>query len=171
MTTVGGIEQTPRVEIPQPRLSPDGKPLTRIEQVVVGVDGSDGSVHALVWALRHAREKDHRVLVVTAWPLRHRAFVHEVPGHFNDARWEASEAQVRTIARARSLVEDAPHIESVLVNAPMVEAIIAVAGPERLVVLGTDRRELSAAAPDSLTHRAQDGAGGPVLLIRPPTSA
>lgn len=137
--------------------------------VVVGVDGSERSVLALAWALRHAVEEDLEVLVVTAWPLGRRPFVHEAPGHFNEARWEARETQARAIAQARSLVQDAPRIDAVLVNAPMLEAILALCSPDRLVVLGTDRTDAdSSPTGDSLTERAQRAARGPVLLVPAP---
>lgn len=172
MTVDQPPEQARRLAVPPPRVSPEGHPVSP-DLVVVGVDGSERSVEALVWALQHAAKEHLPVLVVTAWPLRHRAFVHEVPGHFNDARWEASEAQARAIAQARSLVARAPRIESSLVNAPMLQAILALARPERLVVLGTDRDEprtdgADVAGTASLTSQAQRAATGPVLLVPRP---
>jgi len=138
------------------------------ELIVVGVDGSPRSVDALVWALRHALEEDRPVLVATAWPLKHRAFVREVPGHFNDARWEAREAQARAIAKARSLVADAPQVETALVNASLLEAIIALATPDRLVVLGTDRTEQDGPGLSSRSRHA--AAPGPVLVVPAPAA-
>lgn len=154
--------------VPQPRTAPAEDDVSRGDLIVVGVDGSDRSVDALVWALRLAQEEDRPVLVVTAWPLRQRVFVHEIPGHFNEARWEAREAQARVIARARSLVADAPRIESTLVNAPVLGAIVALAAPHRLVVLGTDRTGQRPSSSSSITARAQVDATGPILLVPPP---
>jgi len=156
--------------VPQPRTAPADDEASRGELIVVGVDGSDRSVDALVWALRLADQDERPVLVVTAWPLQHRVFVHEIPGHFNEARWEAREAQARVIARARSLVADAPRVESTLVNAPVLAAIVALAAPHRLVVLGTDRTEQRPSSARSITARAQVDATGPVLLVPLPVA-
>lgn len=40
-----------------------------IERIVVGVDGSDSSKHALQWAYEEAAHHDATVTVVTAWHL------------------------------------------------------------------------------------------------------
>lgn len=158
------IPRPAQVRVPEPR------PPAEVDTgpVVVGVDGSAASVAALVWALRHAAADNRLVMVVTAWPLRSRVFVHEVPGHFNDARAEAGQAQARAVAHALSLVDPAPPVECLLVNAPVLDAVVAAAGRDVLVVLGTDRTEPAeepAGRGPALTARAQDLADGPVLLV------
>lgn len=135
--------------------------------VVVGVDGSDNSVAALVWAMKQAVLEQCGLLVLTAWPLGRRPFVREAPGHFNEARWEAREAQARAIAHARSIVEEVPPLECELVNASTLDAVLAAASPDTLIVLGTDRHD-GDAEPDpstSLTARAQQAATCPVILV------
>lgn len=147
--------------------------------VVACVDGSASSVAALVWAFKYALGEGCGLLVLTAWPLGRRPFVREVPGHFNEARWEAQEAQARTIAHARSMVDEVPPIETELVNAAALDAVVAAAVDGNLVVLGTDRSPDDAALPAgtaSLTVRAEQEATGPVILVpvagsRPPYAA
>ncbi len=41
--------------------------MSRWTEIVVGVDGSEGSRRALRWAYEEAREHDAKLLVVTAW--------------------------------------------------------------------------------------------------------
>jgi len=147
--------------------------------VVACVDGSASSVAALVWAFRYALGEGCGLLVLTAWPLGRRPFVREVPGHFNEARWEAQEAQARTLAHARSMVDEVPPIETELVNATALDAVLAAAAHGNLVVLGTDRLPDDAApsaGTTSLTALAEHDATGPIILVpvagsRPPYAA
>lgn len=136
--------------------------------VVACVDGSARSVDALVWAIKYALAEGCGLLVLTAWPLGRRPFVREVPGHFNEARWEAQEAQARTLAHARSMVDAVPPIETELVNANALDAILATAENGNLVVLGTDRLTDDAppsAGSTSLTARVERRSSAPVVLI------
>ncbi len=43
------------------------KETSRKERIVVGVDGSDGSIDALIWATQEAKLRDAELHVVTAW--------------------------------------------------------------------------------------------------------
>lgn len=163
-----------RAGFPTPR-PPQDVPARPRELVVVGVDGSAGSVAALAWAMKHALQERCGLLVLTAWPLGRRTFVREVPGHFNEARWEAREAQARSIAHARSIVDAVPDVETALTNAPALDALLEAAGQGHLVVLGTDRRlddEQGHGRTASLTQRVQQDAACPVILVpaepRPP---
>lgn len=127
--------------VPRPRRSApetlDGR-LDR-ERVVVGVDGSAASVQALTWALHYAAENGATVEVVTAWPVGAPVFVREVPGHFSEARWTASQAQARAIAHALSLVGEETSYTKRLENAGVVQALLEAAKAGDLIVLGTDR--------------------------------
>lgn len=150
--------------VPDPRVAPGGVR----EHLLVGVDGSAASVGALVWALQRAVENDSTVEVVTAWPLGGAVFVHEVPGHFCEARWNAVQAQAQAVAHAQSLVEAAPPYVSRLENAPALDALVEAAARGTLVVLGTDRGQqdpLEVGAKVPLTVRVQRLAACPVVLI------
>lgn len=122
-------------KFPEPR-RPAEK--TRAGVVCVGVDGSEPSVQALIWALRYAQEHDAEVEIVTAWPLHSPVFVREVPGHFNESRWQAVQAQARAVAMARAYVDDAPAHSVRLVNSPALDALLKSSGPATVLVLGTD---------------------------------
>ena len=103
---------------------------------LVAVDGTDASVSALVWSLRHAAEHDMRVEVLTAWPPQHAPLVREVPGHFCAPRWSARAAQAEVVRRAVDTVPDAPRVETTLENADAAAAIVRASAHHDLVVLG-----------------------------------
>lgn len=162
--------RTRRAGFPTPR-PPEDLRAHPLELVVVGVDGSASSVSALVWAMKHALQQRCGLLVLTAWPLGRRPFVREAPGHFNEARWEAREAQARSIAHARSIVDAVPEVETALANASALDALVAAAGLGNLVVLGTDCREDGGGRPlrtPSLTVQVQQNAPCPVILVPAP---
>ena len=157
-------------------MNPDPPPIPRargsVEQtrppqlVVVGVDGSEASVRALVWALRYAAEHIAVVEVITAWPLHAAAFIGEAPGHFNEARWQAVQAQARVIAHATSLVAEAPPHTARVENARPLDALIRAAEQASLLVLGTDREDGPGAGSwASFTVRAQHAAPCRVILV------
>jgi hypothetical protein len=151
---------------PIPRARVSVEQIRQAQLVVVGVDGSEASVRALVWALRYAAENDAVVEVVTAWPMHAAAFIGEVPGHFNEARWQAVQAQARVIAHATSLVSESPPHTARVENARALDALIRAAQPASLLVLGTDREDCSGAGSwASFTVRAQHAAPCPVILV------
>ena len=105
---------------------------------LVAVDGTAAGVDALVWALRHAADHDTRVDVLTVWPDPRSVFVHEVPGHFCAARWDAVVAQEDTIRQAADVVSTAPIGSVSLENADVAEAIVRASASHDLVVLGSE---------------------------------
>lgn len=134
--------------------------------LAVGVDGSEASVAALEWALRFASEVGAQVDVLTAWPVHAPVFVSEVPGHFSEARWHAVQIQAEAIARATSLVPEAPVIVSRIENATPLEALVRVSRLDSILVLGTDRTpDGGAGAWTSLTVRVRHTAKCPVVLV------
>jgi hypothetical protein len=148
---------------------------------VVAVDGSEASVRALIWGLRHAAEHGLTVEVLTAWPV-HGAMVHDVPGHFNDARWHAREVQAAAMAKALAVVEHAPPYNLSVANATAADALIRAAAQAALLVLGSDEPpsdeppsdEPPSAAPPRvgnqrtrLTEQVRRLAVGRVVVVRP----
>ncbi|MCW2736802.1 universal stress protein [Nocardioides sp.] len=124
---------TPTRSAPSPSEPPDG---SRVRTCLVAVDGSDASVHALVWSLRHATRHGMRVEVLTVWPAHHSVLVHEVPGHFCAPRWSARAAQQDAISSALDTVPEAQVSSSTLENADTAEAIVRASARHDLVVLG-----------------------------------
>jgi hypothetical protein len=125
-----------RRTVPEPR--PGSVPHATNDLVVAAVDGSEASVRALVWALRHAAERGLRVEALTTWPLHGSVFVREVAGHFCEPRWHAREIQAQAVARALAQVEDAPVYDLRVVNAPLVDALTRARRRATLVVMGSD---------------------------------
>ena len=92
---------------------------------------------ALVWALRRAVANGVDVEVVTVWPAWHTVFIHEVPGHFCDARKVAEQAQSRAIELASSELDELPPVTRRLENAGVAEALLAASVDAALLVLGS----------------------------------
>lgn len=111
----------------------------RHADVVVGVDGSEPSIRALIWALRAAHQHDWSLEVVTAWPEADSLLVHDVPGHFSAPRQRAFVAQDAALARAREAAGYGTPLRALVVNAHPVEALAARAGGARLLVVGSHR--------------------------------
>jgi hypothetical protein len=133
---------------------------------LVAVDGTAAGVEALVWALRHAADHDTRVDVLTVWPDHRSVFVHEVPGHFCAARWDAVVAQEDTIRRAADRVSTAPIGSVSLENSDVAEAIVRASADHDLVVLGAG----SPHGRHGLTDRIVDAAACDVVVVAPSPS-
>ena len=132
------------------------------------MDGTRSGVAALVWALRHAADTDMDVEVLTVWPSHHDVLIHEVPGHFCAARWNAVAAQERTVRQAVRDMSTPPPITTRLENANAGEAIVRASTSHDLVVLGSDR----ASGPHRLTDQVvRDAACEVVVLSAPDTCA
>ena len=130
---------------------------------LVAVDGSEASVQALVWGLRHAIDRNMSVEVLTVWPPHRSALIHEVPGHFCAPRWSARTAQADAVRQALDEVPDGPIPATRLENAETADAIVRASARCDVVVLGSD--------PDDTTHgltdRILDHAQCEVLVVAP----
>jgi hypothetical protein len=134
---------------------------------VAAVDGSEASVRALVWALRHAASRGLRVEALTTWPLQGSVFVREVAGHFCEPRWHAREAQAEAVARALAQVDDAPVHDLRVVNAPLVDALVRASRRAVLVVLGSDGPDDKAPARRRLTEQTRRALPDLVVVVGP----
>jgi hypothetical protein len=128
---------------------------------LVAVDGTAAGVDALVWALRHAAAHDTRVDVLTVWPDHHSVLVHEVPGHFCAARWDAVVAQEDTIRRVADVVSTAPIRSVFLENSDVAVAFVRASASHDLVVLGAG----SPHGRHGLTDRIIDAAACDVVVV------
>ena len=158
-----------RAPVPAPRQADEFAEATR-DLVVVAVDGSEASVRAMVWALRHAASLGLRVEALTAWPLHGPVFLKEVTGHFSEPRWRAREAQAEAVSRALAAVDDAPPYDLRVVNAELVEALTRVATKAVLVVAGSDRAD-QGSGPVRLTDRLRRALGDLLVVVGPPGPA
>ncbi|MGD9959405.1 universal stress protein [Nocardioides sp.] len=109
----------------------------RTADIVVGVDGSEQSTRALVWALKLARAHDWRVEAVTAWPDAEAVFVRDVPGHSCEPRQRALDLQDAALGRATRALGRLPALDARIVNARPLEALRDRASSARLVVVGS----------------------------------
>jgi len=128
---------------------------------LVAVDDSDASVHALVWAFRHATVRGMCVEVLTVWPPHRSPLIHEVPGHFSAARASARAAQQDALRRAVGAAPDGPVTAARLENADAGAAIVRASVRCDLVVLGTDEDDRS----HSLTDRILEEAACDVVVV------
>lgn len=123
--------------------------------ITVGVDGSEASARALVWAIGEAVQGGFDVAVLTAWPANGAVMVHEVPGHASAPRSRAVEAQLRTVAHARSEVHRWPALSARIENERPLDALLAASASSYMLVLG---------AGEARHHRF--GVGSPRLVDR-----
>jgi len=151
--------------VPAPR--PMSTPVSSAarELVIVAVDGSEASIRALVWALRHAVDHGMRVEALTTWPLHGAVFVREVAGHFCEPRWRAREVQAHAVARALAQVEDAPAVELHVVNASLVDALTRARKRAVMVVMGTDGPESPRSTRQRLTRQVSRSVPAPVVVV------
>lgn len=122
-------------------------------RIVVGVDDGQPSRDALRWALRAARRLGWVVDVVTVWPDREAAFVHEVPGHSSDHRHRAVEAQRSALADSVGAPGPQPRVRTFVENARPVDALVAHGRGAALLVVGAPRQP-SGSTPALLSRRA-----------------
>ena len=141
--------------------------------IVVGVDGSSGSVLALAWALAVAAEDDCVVEVVTAWPHTGPVFVREVPGHHSDARERARSAQAgavrEALAATRVDVRDDVPVTTVLENDHPEHALALRARHGHLLVLGATGRESPRARTELADRYRELLVDCPIAVVSPDT--
>jgi len=134
-------------------------------KIVVGTDGSPGSVEALRWALRQAKATDAEVRVVLAWevsaPLGYAPTLDDVdwPGIARRAVEEATAAEPDvSVPISTEVVNDNP--SNVLVEASKNADLLVVGGRGHGRVLGMVLGSVS----DHCTHHAYC----PVVVVRSP---
>lgn len=127
--------------------------------VVVGVDGSPDSLRALRWAVEVAASRGWSVEVVTAWPHDAPVFLHDVPGHYSDARERARSAQQRVVREVTSGRAAPPRMSLTLENARPERLLAERSHDSRLLVLGATGRH-------GLADRCRERGTCPVAVVR-----
>ena len=126
-------------------------------RIVVGVDGSEGSHHALEWAVREGKRRGATVVAVHAWHWAQSA--------------DAEEAERGLLDEAVDKV-DADIVERVLVFGATATALVEAARDAELLVVGTrGRGELTSAVLGSVSHEVARRAPCPVVIVPPGGSA
>lgn len=145
--------------------------------IVVGVDGSDNSQDALMWAVEEARQRNGQIRLVTAWskpPLAWYAAVLETAA--GEIVKEDSPQQIAETLQADALktAEDAGVAATGQVvhnDSPAAAAVLDAAKDADLVVVGFRGRggfpglRLGSVATQVVSH-----APCPVLVVRPKAS-
>lgn len=164
MTTLGRVLAPPSTTTrpsPDGAEGPTGSDGHTPRTCLVAVDGSAGSVRALVWGCRHAIDLGMCVEVLTVWPAHRGALIHEVPGHFSAARWSARRAQEDAVRTALEEVRDGPVTAVRLENADVSTAIVHASSRCDLLVVGSNPGDSS----HSLTARVVEQAACDVVVV------
>lgn len=134
-------------------------------QIVVGVDGSDGSTRALSWAIDEARVRDGEVTALFAWQFP----LIGVPGAFEREQLE-QQARALISQHVASVVEDgAVHVEPVIANGDAGTSLVAACRRTSadLLVLGSHGRNgLGGVLLDSVGQQCLAEAPCPVLIVK-----
>jgi len=110
------------------------------KHIVVGVDGSEGSIEALVWAIEEARIRQWELQAVTAWQSPYDYYYGELPiVVVSDAEiMEQVNKQLDTaIDRATSLLPPSVHIERLVVEGSPAEVLCKLSRTADLLVVGS----------------------------------
>ncbi|ASO19613.1 nucleotide-binding universal stress UspA family protein [Actinoalloteichus hoggarensis] len=137
------------------------------EDIVVGVDDSEASVAALIWAIQEARRRDSRVHALHAWrrePLAEFAFTEP-----EAAVSESATLLNRQIAKAREREGDDVEVVPRAVPGTPAAVLLGAAADGELLVVGSHRggflREMLLGSCSAAVVRH---AHTPVVVIPPP---
>jgi nucleotide-binding universal stress UspA family protein len=111
-----------------------------MKRIVVGIDGSAGSMAALAWAAEEAKVHAATLVCVIAWepPVVYGSGFAPVPSLPPDGAYEdAARAQLETaLDRVVGRVEE-PVVERLVAEGPPAEVLLAAANDADLVVVGS----------------------------------
>jgi nucleotide-binding universal stress UspA family protein len=151
--------------------------------VVVGVDGSAGSLEALRWALEEARLRNVRLRAIHSWIYLH-ALVPALVGYPYTA--EAAELDAAdTTATARQAAEtvldqafaalgDTDHVEveRAIVQGPAAQVLIDAVSEHDLLVVGSrGHGGFAGLLLGSVSHQCAQHAPCPVVIVRTTSAA
>lgn len=140
--------------------------IAKSHRIVVGVDGSPCSIHALEWAIRQARMTGARVVVVAAWHLPVQIWwgIALPPAHSPPDYAESAVAEVLDPIR-----KEHPDvvIESMVVEGRPARALVeASIGSDLLVVGSRGHGEFAGMLLGSVSEHCASNAKCPVLVFR-----
>jgi len=135
-------------------------------KIVVGVDGSPGSLCALRVALEEARLHQAPLHVVTAWQLSWPEIAAETPTVLKKVEGHAAEileTALTSVDRGRAAGVD---VSGELVNGPAASALLVAARDATLLVVGTRGvGGVTGTLLGSVAHAAVHHARCPVLVV------
>jgi nucleotide-binding universal stress UspA family protein len=142
-------------------------------EIVVGIDGSDGSRKALAWAVAEAQLRNGHLTAVLAWqvPLR-AAFVPDWPGPGElDAAIEAQRVAVaRVLDDACSAATDTlgDRLTRLVVEGPPAPVLLRAAQNADLLVVGTrGRGGFAGLLLGSVSQQCAQHAPCPLVIVPP----
>jgi nucleotide-binding universal stress UspA family protein len=140
-----------------------------VETVVVGVDGSEGALEALRFAIAEARRRGARLRVVTAWHVPAMAYgaVGFAPPY--DPRQLFREGATDSLDRALEAVEDelaGIEVQRQVTEGQPVEVLLAAAQDADLLVVGSrGLGGFSGLLLGSVSHGCASRAPCPVVIV------
>ncbi|HVV36146.1 MAG TPA: universal stress protein [Acidimicrobiales bacterium] len=135
-------------------------------KIVVGVDGSDGSVRALRWAIAEAASHRARVIAVHAWEepfLGELATKHEYESVRVECEHQAKDVVKDTIARAGG---EHASVEFLVLHGTPAEMLLTAAREADLLVVGSrGRGGFASLMLGSVSLRCAQHAPCPVVIV------
>lgn len=139
--------------------------------IVVGVDGSEGSIRALNWAAAEAAAHGHTLRVVTAWSMPVTALSPgglPAPFPIEELEGDARAVQEETIAKAQ--IPAGVAIDHVLVEGGPGAALLEASQDADLVVISSrGRGGFTGLLLGSVGQQVTGHAKCPVVVVPPPT--
>lgn len=137
-----------------------------METIVVGVDGSEGSLDAFRWAVDEARRRRWAIKAVLAWD---RPYAVPVSGRFSDAEWLQGQAEVKLYSWLKGELGDDPGIDvrREVQAGPPARVLLEAARDASLLVLGSrGRGGFASLLLGSVSQQCAQHARCPVMIMR-----
>jgi nucleotide-binding universal stress UspA family protein len=142
---------------------------TEAETIVVGVDGSEHSDHALDWAINEAKRRGARLRIVAAWHIP--ITVYSGPGYiptagsketFEEIAKEAADAAVRRVQDAGVIAD------SVVREGQAAEVLLEEAASRDMLVVGSrGHGGFAGLLLGSVSAQCAHHARCPLVIVRP----
>lgn len=138
-----------------------------MESIVVGVDGSEGSSHALARAAGEAKLHGARLRVVSAWAIPAEVYAATIDEATFDGFRENAEANVRDALTQAERVAPGLQIEGEAVEGQAAEVLLREAQDASLIVVGNrGRGGFASLLLGSVSQQVVHHAHCPVLVVR-----
>jgi len=150
-----------------------------VGRVIVGVDGSWGSIEALRWAAKHGGQTDGIIDAVSAWPSEFGYVTHPpiaAPGlAMGTAAAAAAEVDQALAAEATEIAQRSVILAEVVevpirirvVRGPAASVLLQLAGPDDMLVVGASRhRAMVGLVTGSVALHLVARARCPVVVVR-----
>jgi nucleotide-binding universal stress UspA family protein len=135
-------------------------PTVPVTHVVVGVDGSAGSVAAVEWAAGEARRRRAGLRIVSAWQKQAGRALADAG---DPARMAAAQVE-KAVARVLSLHDSPPYITGAAAQGSPGEVLLSEAGESGLLVLGAYTDNIAQALGSTGRHCLRRGRG-PLVFV------